>query len=107
MEIPKKNIVYNVFDDGKISPSRKYLVQVKEVIPFKDIDAETLTLWGYEVKTCYWLYKPETDFFIKTRNEYGKDEIFVRTLNNGWFSIGPINGGRLDIDGELTKQLNY
>lgn len=105
-ELPIVGSTYNCFDDGKITESRRYEVEVTEVVPFKLIDRETLNLWKKQVKQCYWLYSKETDFFIITNNgeENNSKEVFVRTLNNDWFSIGGfINCGRMDIDGSLAK----
>ncbi len=102
--IPEINKVYNCFDDGKIRHSRLYQVTVKEIIPFEEIDEDTLEQWRDEVEQCYWLYAKETDYFIKTDN--GSDiETFVRTKNGGWFSMGFMCSGRLDIDGSLMKIL--
>lgn len=95
---------YNVFDDGKISKSRLYQVKVTEIVPFKEIDDDTLEQWKNEVNDCDWLYANKTDFFIKTWN--GADtETFVRTKNNGWFSMGFMCSGRLDFDGNLVNLL--
>lgn len=105
--IPKVGLSYNCFDDGKINHSRLYTVIVKKVIPFNKIDKKTLKNWLEEVKQCYWLYAKETDYFIKTENEEKEIEIFVRTIDGSWFSIGGfLNCGRLDIDGKLTNILN-
>ena len=68
IDIPRLNETYNCFVDGKIRESRKYTVLIKEVIPFDNIDESTLKIWLDDVKRCYWLYKEETDFFIKTLN---------------------------------------
>lgn len=46
---------YNYFDDGKISPSRRMEVVITEIIPFNEIDAETLEYWKEEVEECNWL----------------------------------------------------
>lgn len=106
MELPIINKEYNCFDDGKINNSRLYQVTVKEIIPFTEIDNDTLEQWKDEVKQCYWLYNKETDFFIKTWN--GDDvETFVRTKDGGWFSMGFLCSGRLDIDGTLIKLITY
>jgi len=101
MNIPELNKTYNVFDDGKVRESRRYEVIIEEIIPFSEIDKETLLFWKEEVKECYWLYREDTDFFIKTT----ENEIFVRTKNDGWFSMGFLNSGRLDIDGSLTSSI--
>ncbi|MCK9429210.1 MAG: hypothetical protein M0R17_04340 [Candidatus Omnitrophica bacterium] len=105
-QIPEIGKTYNCFDDGKITHSRLYTVDVTDVIPFDKIDEETLNEWRKEVKECDWLYAKKTDYFIKTDNGEDGDAVFVRTLDGGWFSIGTfMNSGRLDIDGSLTKQL--
>ena len=102
---------YNYFDDGKIRPSRRMEVVITEIIPFNEIDAETLESWKEEVEECNWLYAKETDFFAKGDLKVSDDKIekiiFVRTINNndGWFSLGWW-GGRLDIDGSLNALLN-
>jgi hypothetical protein len=54
---------------------------------------------------CYWLYAPETDYFIKA--EYDDEEepaYFVRTKDGGWFSLG-FFGARLDTDGSLYSKM--
>lgn len=105
--IPKVAQTYNCFDDGKVSLSRLYTVDVKQVIAFNKIDKKTLEDWKEEVYSCHWLYAKETDYFIKTENGEDGDAVFVRTKDGGWFSIGNfMNSGRLDVDGELMEILN-
>lgn len=102
---------YNYFDDGKIKPSRRMRVTITEIIPFSEIDEETLNDWKKEVEQCDWLYAKETDYFVKSDLKVSDNKtekiIFVRTINNndGWFSLGWW-GGRLDIDGSLNALLN-
>ena len=106
-EIPKIGQTYNCFDDGKISHSRLYTIDVKKVISFDKIDNATLEKWKEQVKECDWLFAKATDYFIKTENGEDGNAIFVRTINGGWFSLGEfMNSGRLDVDGKLTKMLN-
>ena len=102
--VPILNKTYHYFDDGKIRPSRRSEVVIKEIIPFGEIDSETLAMWEGEVKECHWLYEKTTDHFIRAQ-EVGStnDEmVFVRAKNNGWFSLG-FCAGRLDIDGLLNE----
>lgn len=107
-----KNIIigktYNYFDDGKIRESRKMKVVITEIIPFKEIDDETLSIWEADVKQCNWLYATETDYFIKADLLITVDKteqiVFVRTVDNDWFSLG-LWGGRLDMDNKLTEWL--
>lgn len=105
--LPIVSQTYNVYDDGKIKKSRKYTVTVKEVTSFKKIDKPTLQNWQKEVKRYYWLYASKTDYFIKTINKSGEEEIFVRTKDGRWFGIGSfLNAGLLDVDGKLTQSIN-
>jgi hypothetical protein len=102
---------YNYFDDGKIRATRRMEVVITEIIPFSEIDKETLNEWEEEVEECNWLYAKKTDFFVrgdlKVSDDIIKKIIFVRTIdkNNGWFSLGWW-GGSLDIDGSLNALLN-
>ena len=104
--IPELNKEYDYFDDGKINLSRHDKVTITELVQFNKIDKETKANWIREVKQCYWLYNKETDYFVKGKlKETGEDVIFVRTLDNGWFSLG-WEAGQLDIDGTLSARLN-
>ena len=106
-ELPKINQTYNCFDDGKISHSRLYTVDVKEVVAFHKIDKDTLDNWKEQVEQCHWLYAKKTDYFIKTDNGEDGSTVFARTKDGGWFSLGNfMNSGRLDVDGKLTQILN-
>lgn len=105
--IPKIGQTYNCFDDGKITHSRLYTVDVKDVVAFHKIDEDTKKHWREQVEQCYWLYAEETDYFVLTENGEDGDAVFARTKNGGWFSLGDfMNSGRLDVDGELTEILN-
>jgi len=104
--IPEVNKTYNYFDDGKITHGRIQKVEIKQIIPFDKIDAGTMFLWEVEIEECNWLYNKQTDYFVEAYlPEVTETIMFVRCINNGWFSLGWW-AGRLDIDGKLTKQLN-
>lgn len=108
MKLPEIGKKYNYFDDGKIKETRKMEVIITEIVPFNKIDSENLELWKEEINECDWLYKKETDYFIKadlkvTDNEIEKI-VFVRMLQDNWFSLGWW-GGQLDVDGTLTQSL--
>ena len=86
--IPILNKTYYFFDDGKIRPSRRGMVVIEEIIPFNEIDQETLSIWEKEVSVCDWLFSETTDYFVKAEddNEIGGGTlIYVRTKNDGWF----------------------
>jgi hypothetical protein len=107
--VPEIGKTYNCFDDGKITNSRLYTVDVKEVVAFDEIDKETKDNWLEQVEhLAPWLYAEKTDYFIKTENGEKGDAVFVRTKCGGWFSLGNfMNSGRLDIDGKLTEMLGF
>jgi hypothetical protein len=106
--IPIIGQTYYYFDDGKIKLSRRGEVVITEVIPFEKIDEDTLNYWKEEVEACVWLYAQKTDFFVKAESTFSdgsiRTMIFVRTIDNDWFSLGWI-GSRLDIDGSLNDTL--
>lgn len=105
--LPEIGKTYIYFDDGKIRESRKYNVVIKEIIPFDKIDEKTLEFWKKKVKDCYWLFSPNTDYFIKGEldlDEKIENVVFVKTIDDEWFSLGWW-GGTLDVDGELNALL--
>jgi hypothetical protein len=106
--VPEIGKTYNCFDDGKITNSRLYTVDVKKVVAFDEIDKETKDNWLEQVEQCHWLFSKKTDYFIKTGNGEEDDAVFVRIKCGGWFSLGSfMNSGRLDIDGKLTETLGF
>lgn len=103
--LPEAGKEYHIFDDGKIRPNRHFQIKVLELIPPEEVDSEQLKYWRSEVEECYWLYAPETDFFVKAKWDVDEDPLyFVRTVDGGWFSLGWW-GARLDIDSSLYEQM--
>lgn len=111
--VPEVGKEYHIFDDGKVRPSRHSICKICKVVPFDECnDLELLEAWNDEVLRTYWLFAPETDYFVNgaVKKEDGVFEIhhFVRTLDGGWFSIDypeSWTASRLDIDGSLFKIL--
>ena len=89
---------YDYFDDGKISESRKYNVIIDKILTLKEIkksQKDVLDMWKEETNKCYWLYAKETDYFLQATLNLidGFETIyFVRTVDNGWFSLGYWSG---------------
>ena len=108
--LPTIGQTYTYFDDGKIRLARRMEVVITEIIPFNEIDSETMELWNEEVEECDWLYAKKTDYFVKADLKITEDKtekiVFVRTRDNlyGWFSLGWWCG-ILDIDGSLNALL--
>jgi hypothetical protein len=99
--------VYNYFDDGKIKYSRMYKVKIQKIIPSFEINKLILAQWMSEVKSCPWLYRSSTDYFIIGDLDLGaciEQIVFVRTVDDKWFSLG-FWGGELDYDGSVLKRL--
>lgn len=111
--IPVVGKQYNHYDDGKIRPSRHSVVKVTHVIPYNEVDDKLKMFISSEQEECDWLYAPKTDFvvFAETINQDNpltKEQIYIRTKDNGWFSISIetyLDGGRLDIDHTLTDSV--
>ena len=108
--VPEVGKKYHCFDDGKIRFSRHYIVEISEILgycAFRKKYPELFKNYTSLVKRCYWLYAKSTDFFVVC--EHGEDnglEVFVRTKDGGWFSIGGfMNSGELDVTGNLWKDL--
>jgi hypothetical protein len=94
---------YHYYDDGKIRESRHDTVLITELIPFTEIDSETLSKWSTDASDCYWLYAKETPLFVKGKLTKEKaDVIFVRTVSDQWFSLG-WHGGLLLSDEENSR----
>ena len=113
--IPEIGKSYPFFDDGKNSVSRLYKATVTRVFKFSKIPEDLVsnrlledglyTLTDYirdSQSYCDWLYAPETDYVIEASIPIYDDDLiyFIRTKNNGWFSIDFSNtwqSGELDI----------
>jgi hypothetical protein len=109
MNLPKIGQIYDYFDDGKIKESRRAKVLITKIVPFNEIDAETLALWEEEVSDDVRnnpLYAKQTECFIFGKlTELKHEVIFVQTTREyEWFSLG-YWGGILDIDGHYAKLL--
>jgi len=116
------------YDDGKLTPSRQYTVEVQRVINYEDADED--------LKKHYKIYCKDnedlgifknhpigwkTPFFIITKSDElpdcYKEEVFALDDESvGWFGIGLYfkeeevvdvywSSGLLDIDGSLTQKM--
>ena len=104
--LPEVGKRYHFFEDGKSGPSRHFIIEITNIVPFEDItDGELLDAYDAEVEECDFLYAPETDYFIYGRKVLEdntldeEDFIFIRTNYGGWFSFGHwFEDGQLDVD---------
>lgn len=111
--IPEIGKKYHCFDDGKITFSRHYIIEVIEVLgqmTFKRKYPKLFKVWIDESKYCYWLYSRSTDKFVVAKDiteSASPIQVFVRTKQGGWFSISesPLYCGILDITGDLWNNL--
>lgn len=109
--VPEVGKKYHCFDDGKISFSRHFIIQVDEVLghqQFKKRYPEEFQQYRQAIKNCYWLYSTHSDKFIITyKGENDELGVYVRTKQGGWFGIGDYwNSARLDVTGALWNYLN-
>lgn len=108
--IPKVGEKYHCFDDGKITFSRHFIIQVDEVLghqQFKKKYPEKFKLYREAVKSCYWIYSTHSDkFIISFKGENDELGVYVRTKQGGWFGIGNCwNAATLDTNGKLWENL--
>ena len=108
--IPEVGKKYHCFDDGKITFSRHFIIEVNEVLghqQFKKRYPEQFKLYREAVKNCYWLYSTHSDKFVITYK--GEDKglgVYVRTKQGGWFGIGDFwDSASLDVTGEIWDNL--
>ena len=108
--IPEVGKKYHCFDDGKITFSRHFIIQVDEVLghmAFKKKYPELFKQYREMVKQSYWLFSTHSDKFIITHNgENTELGVYVRTKQGGWFGIGAWwNSATLDVTGKLWENL--
>ena len=112
--LPELGKRYHFFEDGKSGPSRHYIIEITEIIPFEEmIDGELLDIYDAEVEEADFLYAPETDYFIYGRKvlldntlDMEDEFIFIRTNYGGWFSIGHwFEDGQLDVDNSKYNEI--
>lgn len=112
--LPELGKRYHFFEDGKSGPSRHYIIEITEIIPFEEmIDEELLDTYDAEVEEADFLYAPETDYFVYGRKVLSdnvldmEDEfIFIRTNYGGWFSFGHLfEDGQLDVDNSKYNEI--
>ena len=107
---PQVGKKYHCFDDGKITFSRHFIIQVNEVLGhqrFRRNYPMMFRLYRDAVKEHYWLYSTHSDKFIIANNgENDELGVYVRTKQGGWFGIGPYwNAATLDVTGNLWSNL--
>ena len=112
--LPELGKRYHFFEDGKSGPSRHYIVEITEIIPFEEmIDEELLDTYNTEVEEGDFLYAPETDYFVYGRKvlpnnilDMDDEFIFVRTNYGGWFSFGHwFEDGQLDVNSSKYNEI--
>ena len=108
--VPEVGRRYHCFDDGKITFSRHFIIQVDEVLghqQFKKKYPKEFELYREAVKGHYWLYSTHSDKFIIThKGENDELGVYVRTKQGGWFGIGFYwNSAELDVTGKSWDEL--
>ena len=108
--VPEVGKKYHCFDDGKITFSRHFIIQVDEVLghqQFKKKYPEEFQVYRGAVKDYYWLYSTHSDKFVITyKGENDELGVYVRTKQGGWFGIGGYwNSARLDSSGIIWNTL--
>lgn len=113
-DTPIVNKTYYFYEDGKISKTRQKTVVVTEVLTnmqYKKKYPEGFKTWLSEKKSCDFLYRDTTDYFVNAVNKVDTEEIFTFVRSKikplQWFSFGGfLTDGVLDVTNELTNELN-
>lgn len=108
--IPEIGKRYHCFDDGKVTFSRHFIVQVDEVLGYQQFRKkyfEQFVKYMQRLKTHDYLYAHRTDKFVITHHgENDELGVYVRTKYGGWFGIGDFfNSAILDVTGELFNDI--
>lgn len=120
--IPVKGKVYNFYDDGKVSYIRQHKCLITDVIPSNKFGKRDKGSLIYFVYRYYWIFADETDYYVfgKVQGDINEDQLFARTKEGDWYSVGieyygkekqfdikdnSLVGGLLDVTGEFTKEL--
>lgn len=122
--IPEVNKTYYCYDNGVVSDTRQYQVQILQVVPFEKAFHEDREAFLTSHSEDSKLFKSNPDYFVYALSyeipERPMIEIFSRTKTNEWYGIGRVKydempgiytcemywcSGRLDVDGSLTRQL--
>lgn len=118
--VPEVGKIYHVFDDGKVTLMRHFLVKCKEVIPFKALSTDpkykdVFESWQEAVKEIDWVFNPTTDYVVlcETFDEDTESVVpddgplyYARTHYWGWFGFGTmLDDGVLDVNRELWDSL--
>ena len=97
---------FNCYDDGKVRVSRQNVVTITNILSksqwFPPLRKEIV-----RVKKEYdWLFdKVNHQVCLTGITEDGEHCKFLKTQDGGWYSIGCWDPGRLDVTGNLTKNL--
>lgn len=108
--IPEVGKRYHCFDDGKITFSRHFIIQVDEVLGYMQFRKKYTDYFKKYVEAArgnYWLYSTHSDKFIIThKGENDELGVYVRTKQGGWFGIGDwFNSAKLDVTGNIWNGL--
>ena len=102
--VPEVGKRYHCFDDGKVRPSRHFIIQVNEILGYIQIRKKYPELFEQYIKRVrqsYWLFSTHSDKFIITNGENNTLGLYVRTKQGGWFGVGDWwNSATLDVTGK-------
>ena len=110
LPVPEAGKRYHCFNDGKITFSRHYIIEVYEVLDFMQFKRkypEMVKKYIDATKGHYWLYIRRTDkFVVAFEGENNECVVYIRTKDGSWFSIsGWLNSAELDVTGKLWDNL--
>lgn len=108
---PEIGKVYNVFDNGVISDTRRFQVVVNDISTIEESPFMTLLYDEMKYNGLYKSFTNATDtpvvYATSLENKYMRaiHLAYVPCIDNNWFGIGSNWDGILDVDGSLTKRM--
>ena len=113
-DIPVPGKIYHVFDDGKITWARHFLVRCKEVVPLDILSSDPKYAKVFEAwknRGCEWLYDDTTDYVaicediedaaserVLHEETWDRMLFYTRTKHQDWFGFGTLlDDGVLDV----------
>ena len=97
---------FNCYDDGKVRVSRQDVVIIKDIIPIEKWDEDQWSKINESlIDDEEWAKGVDHKVCLIGVNSEGKEDIFLKTRYESWFSIDEWGSGLLDVNEQFTEML--
>lgn len=106
--LPKMGKMYDCYDDGKLSESRRYKVYIYDILKASDAlkDFDLKRLWQLNIEDHDYLFNVDSPYFIigiSHEQICPKVEVFALTRSNTWFGLGELIFNQIDEKYEINN----